>query len=333
MERGKPPPEIERRAVEGFAAAFIPRSDCYPLQLATGRYIQKKEPLTLDRVYQHLMGTLTLGAYALNSASQARWLCFDADDDGRFAQLKALAYRLQAAQQAAFLELSRRGGHLWLFVPPMSGAETRRLARQMRGEYDLDPTIEIYPKQDQLLTGAGSLVRLPLGVHRKTGRRYHFITPDGQPLAPTIREQLALLAQPPTLSEAFIARTLAAAPPHKPLAPTLPFEPRPTLPGAKLSDALKHTLSVYEFVSRFVDLDARGVGLCPFHDDHEVSFQVNIEANYWNCYAGCGGGSLIDFWMKWRELTGSDGSFTATIKDLRSMLLTLPAPPKKKRKK
>jgi hypothetical protein len=58
-----------------------------------------------------------------------------------------------------------------------------------------------------------------------------------------------------------------------------------------------------EFVSQYVDLKptARGaIGLCPFHDDHHPSFGVNDEGNYWHCFAGCGGGSVIDFWMKWQ---------------------------------
>ena len=40
---------------------------------------------------------------------------------------------------------------------------------------------------------------------------------------------------------------------------------------------------------------------CPFHDDGHPSFSVNIEENYWHCFAGCGGGSIIDFYMKWND--------------------------------
>src|SRR5690606_1774392 len=57
-------------------------------------------------------------------------------------------------------------------------------------------SIELYPKQDELKTGPGSLVRLPFGIHRLTNKRYFFITPDGAPLAPSVREQMALLHAP-----------------------------------------------------------------------------------------------------------------------------------------
>ncbi len=31
------------------------------------------------------------------------------------------------------------------------------------------------------------------------------------------------------------------------------------------------------------------------------SFGVNDTGNYWHCFAGCGGGTVIDLWIKWRE--------------------------------
>jgi DNA primase len=57
--------------------------------------------------------------------------------------------------------------------------------------------------------------------------------------------------------------------------------------------------------------------LCLFHhDDHHRSFGVKDEDSYWHSFAGCGGGSVIDFWIKWR---GHD--FTTTVKELALMLL------------
>jgi DNA primase len=75
-------------------------------------------------------------------------------------------------------------------------------------------------------------------------------------------------------------------------------------------------------VRQYVQLDQEGRGLCPFHNDHHESFSVRQDANYWYCFAGCGGGSIIDFWMKWRALHDQDPGFTATITELAQMLLT-----------
>lgn len=39
-------------------------------------------------------------------------------------------------------------------------------------------------------------------------------------------------------------------------------------------------------------------GLCPFHNDVEPSLSINLDKKVWHCHAGCGGGSLFDFYMK-----------------------------------
>jgi hypothetical protein len=199
--------------------------------------------------------------------------------------------------------------------------------------YRSGEVLELYPKQDYLNDdGFGSLVRLPLGIHRKTGQRYHFINPDGTPLSPTIRDQIRVLSQPSLVSPDFINSLLERAPHWEQVAPTPTFvrvEGRTDLP---LSEALKGAISVFDFVSRYIELNAKGVGICPFHDDHEHSFSVDKEDNYWHCFAGCGGGSIIDFWMKWRDLNGQDASFTSTIKEMREMLLTAPKPRSKRKK-
>jgi hypothetical protein len=236
-----------------------------------------------------------------------------------FSRLKQLAYDLKTRGVPSYLELSRRGGHLWLFTPPLSGADIRRFGRQLLLPYSLS-RIELYPKQDYLTSGPGSLVRLPLGIHRKSGRRYYFITLENKPLAPTIRQQMALLAHPARVPQSFIEQTISQALTASPPLPKPASEKVKWTSGSTTSERLKNAISVYDFVSRYVDMDEYGKGLCPFHDDQHPSFQVNREQNYWSCYAGCGGGSLIDFHMKWRLTHGLDGSFSATLKDLAQML-------------
>ena len=86
-----------------------------------------------------------------------------------------------------------------------------------------------------------------------------------------------------------------------------------------VSKKIKASVTVLEFVSQYVKLKPTGkgaTGLCPFHNDHHPSFGVNNRENYWHCFAGCGGGSVIDFWIKWR---GCD--FTTAIRELAKVLL------------
>jgi len=85
-----------------------------------------------------------------------------------------------------------------------------------------------------------------------------------------------------------------------------------------LSERIKASITVLEFVSQYVDLKQIGsgaIGRCPFHVDCNPSFGVNDRGNYWNCFAGCGGGSVIDFWMKGRKI-----EFAEAIKELARLL-------------
>lgn len=309
--------ELHPHWVHAYAATFIARPDVYAVQRADGRYVSVKRPLQLELVAAHLRGAVTLGAYALDTQSRATWLCLDADTPEHWDGLLTLARSLKREEVTPYLEQSRRGGHLWLFFAPMPGTDARRFGQALLEAHHL-AGVELFPKQDKLTTGPGSLVRLPLGYHRLTGRRYHFITPDGGPLAPTIREQVRLLAAPAQVPPDYIRHLILTTSEPQPPTPAVPLaDPA----GATLSERLKNAVSVYDFISQYVDLDERGMGHCPFHDDQHKSFGVNRTENYWHCFAGCGGGSIIDFWMKWREVHGQDPGFVATITELAAMLL------------
>jgi 5S rRNA maturation endonuclease (ribonuclease M5) len=44
------------------------------------------------------------------------------------------------------------------------------------------------------------------------------------------------------------------------------------------------------------------MGKCPFHEDSTASFSANVNTKVWKCFAGCGGGSVIDLIMKAENL-------------------------------
>src|SRR3989344_5407670 len=211
--------EIDQEQLHAYARTFLPRWDCYSVQMPDGSYRAVKHDLALTIVEAHLKGHLTIGAYLLSAESRAKKLCLDADDEAEWQGLIRLAADLHTQHVPTYLEHSRRGGHLWLFFDPLSGTDARRLGKWLKQHYHLE-TVEFYPKQDELRTGPGSLVRLPLGIHRKDNRRYHFVTPDGTPLAPTIREQIAILAQPERVPKKFIEKTIKQIPKPKPFPPS-----------------------------------------------------------------------------------------------------------------
>jgi hypothetical protein len=323
----EPSSELDQEIVAAYAATFISRFDRYPVQLPNGLYIQVAKPLTPDLIQSHLEGyrhsarqVATIGAYALDKQSRATWICFDADTDDEWKDLLHLSFDLLERGVPSYPELSRRGGHLWLFTPIISGGEARRFGQQLLGEAKISD-IELYPKQDQLGEGAGSFVRLPLGLHRRNNRVHHFVYPDGvTPLGTSIREQIKILSHPARVPIEFIEYVLEQ-PSKTPLpSPLTSGEPN-NISGENLSDRIKSRISVFDFVSHYVELDQRGMGCCPFHDDQHKSFGVNSQKNYWHCFAGCGGGSIIDFWTRYREMRGQSTNWNETIKDLADLLL------------
>jgi len=164
----------------GLAATFFQPRDLYAKQLKDGSYICIRKPLENSHMMAHLAGKITLGTYVLDPSSQARFIVFDADDGPQFNRAVLLSSDLAKEGVPSYLEESRRGGHLWLFFSkPISGKDARLFARQLAEKRHLDG-VEIFPKQDKLATGPGSLVRLPFGVHRKTGQRHAFITTFGR---------------------------------------------------------------------------------------------------------------------------------------------------------
>jgi len=304
--------ELEPLATQ-LEETFIQRWDVYPRQCEDGSYICVYQPLQDHHLLAHLRGELTLGAYTLDRDCYSRYIVFDADTDAQMGQLEAMAKSLSAEGVPSYIENSRRGGHLWLFFAwAVQGKDARIFGRGLSEIFAL-ADMEIFPKQDQLRGGPGSLIRLPFGVHQKSGLRYGFFTPDGEPLAPTLSEQIHALSSPQAVpEEIFEAYRAVGKHDIGNVGPRLQVAV-----GETISQQIKTRVSVYDFVSQYIELSSSGKGLCPFHDDQNASFSVNGEENYWHCFAGCGSGTVIDFWMKWQ---GCD--FTTGVKELAKILLT-----------
>lgn len=306
-------------SVSILAEQFVQRWDKYPLQAEDGSYFTVEKPLSRQLLYAHLQGKVTLGAYLLDETSQGRFMVLDGDDDPDRRRLVALVRVLREIGCPSYFEASRRGGHVWFFFDePLPGREIRRFGKGLIAYFNL-ASMELYPKQDRLQTGPGSLIRLPFGVHKKSGRRYGFYTPTGELLAPTLREQLALLKAPETVPkrqfEQYAEYALAPAP-KPPLTPV-------AVEGGTVSDRIKAAISCYDFISRYVELQANGRGICPFHDDQVASLSVNQTDNYWQCFAGCGTGSIIDFYMRYQtQVEGKECDFKTAVTDLAGMLLS-----------
>jgi hypothetical protein len=166
-----PDAELSRPALV-LAQRFVQRWGLHALQLDNGRYVCVHEPLNVGHLLDHLRGEITLGTYLLDQDSRARFLVLDADDAQAWEDLGHLAKALAEEDVPTYLERSRRGGHLWLFLGEgVGGREARAFGKGLLAAHRIEG-VELYPKQDQIADGPGSLIRMPFGVHRLTGQGY-----------------------------------------------------------------------------------------------------------------------------------------------------------------
>jgi hypothetical protein len=291
----------------------IGRRDTHAVQLATGAYARVEKPLRLADLVDHLAGRKTIGTYLIDQAGRCAFAVLDADMENGLAVLASVGRELADQGETLHLERSRRGGHGWLFFnQPTPPDQIRAWLSPLASRHGL----ELYPKQDQG-RGVGSLIRLPLGIHRKSGGRYPFVGPDLRAVAPNIPGILAWLPSAarsvcPLVAPANVATTTTR--------PTLQTKQRSfsksngtPYPSIRAWNAAHDPLSV---IARYVDLDRRGVGRCPFgehhsggRDDH-ASFQVyepHQAGGYcYLCHVEGRGGSLFDFLARYQGHTARE---------------------------
>jgi hypothetical protein len=298
----EPKPETHKEQwllAENLSRQFIQRQDLFACQLKDGRYVCNHLPYRPSLMVSHLKGGITLGAYVLDNQSLARFTVVDADEDMGFELVKDMSRDLLAKDIPNYLETSRRGGHMWLFFREgIPGENARGFGLGLLDIYNIKA--EIFPKQNRLSQGPGSLIRIPFGIHRKTGERYGFISPSGEPLG-SFEQQIELLANPRTVPEETIEHLQRNKPCQK-----------------KIKRERFENISLVDFIGQYVDLRpiaSGALGLCPFHQDRVPSFGVNVVGNFWHCFAGCGGGDIISFWMKWQEI-----DYKEAVKELTELL-------------
>jgi len=188
--------------LEGWRDAFVNRDRPYALQQADGAYRWIYEDCSLELLAAHLAGEVTLALSSSDERGWTRWACLDVDMPGALPQLlglrDALAEPAGPAGPAALPGLvmgSRRGGHLWLLLDePVPSRALRYVLRQVLDVVAAQgvevPAHELYPDRGGA-RALGHAVRLPLGVHRKTGVGYPPYDAEGLPCVFTTHERAA----------------------------------------------------------------------------------------------------------------------------------------------
>jgi hypothetical protein len=216
-----------------FAHMFAGREDVYARQWwgerGEGGYSPVREPFTPKVARNHLLGAITVGIYPVRLDDTVTFCAFDIDITkraiarargsveearrlkGLVAEVSGRLFRaLSALDMPPLMEDSGyKGRHLWLFfeVP-----EPARVVHQFGGlvlrTVDVgtpDIQVEFFPKQGSAGGGLGNLIKLPLGIHRRTGRRSRLLGPDGTPLPDPFE---ALRRQPKVTRERLHAAIL-----------------------------------------------------------------------------------------------------------------------------
>ena len=297
-----------RQVVEDYQKLFVNRR-AYTIQSLrphpdSGRhcYFRPSEKgtdvplmLTDETIRQHLEGKITVGLYAINPSTQrCKWVAIDADYKNSMEDLLKLQYHLTEDGVEPALEMSKRGGHLWIFLAtPLLARECRiyihnlalRLGVPVKGS-GLAEGIEVFPKHDAIGPGDfGNAIRGPLGIHRGANRRFWFYGADY-----TLEDQIAYLNRLRKVTEEELRRFIAGKDRPEP-----DFPPPPSR-GTSIERARRNGRSefrILEHVGTVRKVGRNYVTRCPScadsgHDRSGDNLAILIEdPRFYKCWAGC----------------------------------------------
>ena len=189
---------------------FAGREDMFAREELDGNGNRKTNldmrPLTEQVIKDHLMGRITVDTYVQRPNSTVRYLVTDVDISKRVLlqyKRESEEYRtyLQRALDVsvkiqnlyrqmgltAYVEYSgNRGYHVWLFFAewiPTRYANMLGDIIEKKLEPDNEITIEFFPNKTRIKPGKfGQVLKIPYGIHGKTGERSHFLDEAGMPI-------------------------------------------------------------------------------------------------------------------------------------------------------
>jgi hypothetical protein len=190
--------------IDHFLALFSGREDRFARQWANKSenkhgYVPVDRPMDRADIEEHIRGVKTCGIYLMKSDATVSAAVIDMDLAKKFRMAKVTAEDRQTIYREREYLLTRiremsgdlglkplvefsggKGFHFWfLFNPPLAAGMARNALSRVTDSLARDVTafhLEVFPKQDYLSgKGYGNLVKLPLGVHRLTGKRSFFV--------------------------------------------------------------------------------------------------------------------------------------------------------------
>ena len=256
-----------------YIAYFAPRSDVYQHWVADLGWRPVREPLTPEIVIAGLTKQgPSIGSYMIAPDNTSHVLALDFDTDNGLEQAFALARTMTLSGLPAYVEPSRRGGHLWAVLDQSIPAVAARFAiHALLAEAGLptdDPKIELRPGSDTISEGGlGHALRLPYMPHPVSGFRGKLLASDGKPLGATLAE--AVLAIDTGSRDTALAWSERWKPPCSRIPPDLkhPHQPYP-----------EDTSTASEVLRQFWGVENAVAGRtvkCPSHGDSVPSLTIS----------------------------------------------------------
>jgi|SRR5579883_330711 hypothetical protein len=246
-------------------------------------------------VADHLEGKITMGLYAINPLNQrCKWVAIDADYASAMVDLIKLQYQLMQDGVESALEMSKRGGHLWIFLAvPLLARKCRiyiydlahKLGVPVKGS-GLADGIEVFPKHDEIQEGAfGNAIRGPLGIHRGAKRRFWFYGADY-----TLEGQIAFLTRLRRLTEEELDRfTMGKELPPNTAKVRSEAEPQNRQGG----EGSRRAFCILDYVRETRVVGRNYVTQCPScalagHDRGRDNLAILVsDPRFYQCWAGC----------------------------------------------
>jgi len=192
---------------DAFARQWVNRDE------GTQGYVPVRRPISAEDIRDHFGGKRTYGIYLICAENTVKTAVIDADLKNQFRNKKLktdekrqilrekqyMITRIKNVSESSGLfplvEFSGgKGFHFWYFFnPPAQASQVRTVLNKIEKLVSPDLSafsLEVFPKQDRLSgKGFGNLVKLPLGIHRMTGKKSTFIEASGK----SLEHQLELL--------------------------------------------------------------------------------------------------------------------------------------------
>jgi hypothetical protein len=199
--------EIENQTIIDMMNLFSGRENTHSRQWHddSGKmgYVPVKEPVSFNTMKDHLLGNQTIGIYQLDMNNEVKFMAFDIDvlkyaqkqfsENKKFREfiiksmneisnhIKALLNPYQI--YVNFEWSGSKGYHGWILLKEKMNARiawlfVNKVVKQITIE-GVPIAIEVFPKQGKINSDQlGNLIKVPLGIHLKTGEKCWFLDDD-----------------------------------------------------------------------------------------------------------------------------------------------------------